>query len=86
MGGEAGGWVSNEVISLKIDNLISEVSMLRQELVRRDVYDAQRAADQARIAALEAAGVQAASVRKQAGFALLGALLALVVSVATRFV
>lgn len=52
-----GGYVSSEVIWLKLEhlgttvdhlstNLMSELRLLRTEVVRRDVYDEQRRADQ----------------------------------------
>jgi hypothetical protein len=39
------GYVSNEVIALQLVNLTEEIKLLRQELVRRDVYEEQRRAD-----------------------------------------
>lgn len=57
----SGGYVTNEVISLKLEhlegtvstlanNLVAELRELRREAVRRDVYDEQRRADQAELA------------------------------------
>lgn len=40
-----GGYVSNEVIAIKLDALVIEVQQLRRELVRADVYEAERRAD-----------------------------------------
>lgn len=67
----------NEVIAIKLDALTDEVRELRRELVRRDVYDAQRQHDQGRIDSLEARLVDQQALRRQTGLALLGALLAL---------
>jgi uncharacterized protein YaaR (DUF327 family) len=58
------GYVSNEVIALQLkhlsdtidgmqNNLGAEMRMLRAEVVRRDVYDAERRADQAELKALK---------------------------------
>lgn len=55
-----GGYVSSEVIWLKLEhltatvdslgtNLMQEVRLLRTEVVRRDVYEEQRRADQAEL-------------------------------------
>lgn len=57
------GYVSNEVIALQLrhlettvatlaTNLMAEMRLLRQDAVRRDVYDEQRRADQAELAQL----------------------------------
>ena len=81
------GYVPNEVIAIKLDALTDEVRELRRELVRRDVYDAQRQHDQARIETLErVVTTQQASadkrdeterlLRRQVGLALLAAVLA----------
>lgn len=72
-----GGYVPNEVIAIKLDALTDEVRELRRELVRRDVYDAQRQHDQGRIDQLEARLGDQQAMRRQTGFALFGALLAL---------
>lgn len=59
-----GGYVSNEVIALQLrhlettvstmsTNLVAELQLLRVEMVRRDVYDEQRRADQAKLTLLE---------------------------------
>jgi hypothetical protein len=59
-----GGYVSNEIIALQLKhlsdsiesmqgNLGSEMRMLRAEVVRRDVYDAERRADQAELKTLK---------------------------------
>lgn len=59
----SGGYVSTETIALKIEhlestlaslsgNLLAELRLLRQEAVRRDVYDEQRRADQTELATL----------------------------------
>lgn len=58
-----GGYVSNEVIALQLrhlettiatvaSNLMTEMRLLRQDAVRRDVYDEQRRADQAELVQL----------------------------------
>jgi hypothetical protein len=56
------GYVSNEVIAIKLDALTVEVQQLRRELVRSDVYEAERRAD-----ALELANVRSevATVRAE---------------------
>lgn len=78
-------FVSNEVLGTKIDTLTDEVRELRRELVRRDVYDAQRAADLARILALEGRLTDQSSVRRQIAYAIGGAALALIVALVRPF-
>lgn len=84
------GYVPNEVIAIKLDALTDEVRELRRELVRRDVYDAQRQHDQARIEALERVVSSQQTVaekrddtermlRRQVGIAVLTAVLAVLV-------
>jgi hypothetical protein len=78
-------FVTNEVLATKLDTLTDEVRELRRELVRRDVYEAQRSGDLARIAALEMRLVDQSGLRRQTGFAILGAALAIVVAIASSF-
>lgn len=79
-------FVSNEVIASKLDTLADEVRELRRELVRRDVYDAQRAADLERIKALEGRLTDQAGTRRQVALAVVGAVLALAVALVRPYV
>lgn len=60
----SGGFVSNEVIDLRlrqleatlsasVANLVAEMRLLRSDAVRRDVYDEQRRADLAELASVK---------------------------------
>lgn len=77
--------MSNEVLAAKLDTLTDEVRELRRELVRRDVYEAQRQADTARISALEKQIGEQSGERRQAKIALLGAGAAFVFSLVRPF-
>lgn len=78
--------VTNEVLASKLDSLTDEVRELRRELVRRDVYDAQRSADLSRITMLETQLSAQAGVRRQVGFALLAAGLSMVITIFTALI
>lgn len=79
------GFVSNEVLAAKLDMLTDEVRELRRELVRRDVYEEQRKADLTRVSTLEARLAERDGERRQAKWALVGAALALAVSLVRPF-
>jgi len=51
---EGMAYVPNEVIATKLDALTGEVRELRRELVRRDVYEAERRADAMALEAVRA--------------------------------
>lgn len=83
-----GGYVSGVEINRRLDEVLSEFRLLRQELVRRDVYEVERRADAATMAALRgdvdalerrlAASDEArAATRRTASLAVLGAVLSL---------
>jgi hypothetical protein len=92
-----GGYVYGVEINRRLDEVLSEFRLLRQELVRRDVYEVERRADAATMAtlrgdidALERRLVTSddarAATRRAATLAVLGATLSLVVSLVMQLI
>lgn len=80
-----GGYVSNEVIAIQLGHLTAEISALRSELVRRDVYDEQRRADRMELESIKAQLLQAGQRRWGVWLAVIGAGLSLLVSLVPKF-
>lgn len=84
----AHGYVYGAEISRRFDDILAELRLLRQELVRRDVYEAERRADAAEVATLRGdvsalerrlaeSDEARAGTRRSASVAVLAALLSL---------
>jgi hypothetical protein len=90
-------YVTRAEIGHRFDDILTELRLLRQEVVRRDVYDAERRGDAATMAGLRtdvdalerrlvASEESKASARRQAAFAVFAALLALAVNLLIQFI